>query len=237
MPPRSFQQRVVRVGVIVANALETVVDDRNEHHLVVEVLCRIAVSAGQQCVRRGVGLRIGAVPGPGQRTVALVESDEDRAAAPFPGRAAHDDVDQPEGIVVAAADGVGVGVVAAAARGEGVSEAMQVTALVGDDVGQGRHVPGVRVAAQLVDRHLLGELRRIVPDLGHARERVVLDRVQLAGVLVSGPIGERGARHRDVLQVRAPVLARIDELACEGAPVDAPAMLGRHAWIVCRHGR
>src|SRR5258708_13682530 len=70
----------------------------------VEVGRIVALGGRQQraggCVHPGIGIVVGA----GQRTVSLVEHDEDSVAAALPHRAACDRVDEPPSLLVAALD-------------------------------------------------------------------------------------------------------------------------------------
>src|SRR6516164_3172685 len=91
---------------------------------------------------------------------------------------------------------------------------MHVAALVRHDVGERGYASAAEVAEQLLDRDLLGELRCVVLNLGDVRKRVVSYRIELGRVVVSRPIRESRARYRNVLQVRLPVLASLDQLAC-----------------------
>jgi hypothetical protein len=125
-------------------------------------------------------------------------------------------------LVIAALDVIVVRVRRTAAGRERVAEPMHVAALVGYDVRERRHLLTAEVAEQLLERDLLGELLWIVLDLSDVGKRVVLHRIQLGRVVVSRPIGEMRARLRDVLQVRAPVLARLDQLTRQRRQIDAP---------------
>src|SRR3989442_10602717 len=107
-----------------------------------------------------------------------------------------------------------------------IAEPVHVAALVGHDVGELWNLPRAKIAEQLLERHLLCELLGVVLDLGDVRKWVVLDRVQLAAVVVPRPIGEMRSRLRNVLQVGAPVFTGLNQLAGKRRQVHAPAMAG-----------
>src|SRR5215472_5913158 len=101
---------------------------------------------------------------------------------------------------------------------------MHVAALVRHNVRERGDVSAAEVAEQLLDRDLLGELRWVVLNLGDVRKWVVLYRIHLGGVAVSRAVGESRARFRNVLEVRPPVLAGLDQLARNRRKLNGPAM-------------
>ncbi len=121
------------------------------------------------------GIRI--VVGASQRTVPLVEHHEDSVAAIALRRAAHDPIDQPSGLVVAALDVIVVGVKHTAAGRRRVTYPHHVAALIRHDIRERRHLSAAEVTEQLLDRDLLGELRWVALNLGDIGKWVVLYRI------------------------------------------------------------
>jgi hypothetical protein len=101
---------------------------------------------------------------------------------------------------------------------------MHIAALVGHDIREGRRSLGTEVAEELLQRNLLGELHGVILYLRDVRERVVLDRIELRRVVVARPVRDGRTRSGNILQVYAPVLPRVGELASERRQIDTPSV-------------
>jgi hypothetical protein len=134
---------------------------------------------------RGIGIGIVVA---GQRTVSLVEHYENSVAALLPDGVAHDPIDEPPCLIIAALDVIVVRVRRAAAGRERVAETVHGTALIGHDTRERGHLLAAEVAEQLLERGLLGELLWIVLNLSDYGNGLCFTPYSLAVLLSPGQL-------------------------------------------------